>query len=235
MRTTQAGPLRWRAGAGWLMLAGGNWREGETDEIDTAALSWANLDRPVAVLIGSAEALSEGEALLEYYADLGGPSGYVLPILDAASARQVQNCQLLDQAGLIHVADHPDSPALARMLQESPALDALARSFEDGAVVIGTGASAAAFGAWIAGESQLAPDEHGWGWLPELIVDPFFVKAEKTAHLQALLNAHPDCLGLGIPEGTALALGPRGQVVTVGPGQVTVVVSHAHDNQAENS
>jgi cyanophycinase-like exopeptidase len=31
-------------------------------------------------------------------------------------------------------------------------------------------------------------------------------------------------LGLGIPDETALALGPEGQVETWGPGQVTAVV-----------
>ena len=35
---------------------------------------------------------------------------------------------------------------------------------------------------------------------------------------------HANCFGLGIPTGMALALGPDGQVVTVGDGQVTMVV-----------
>ena len=75
---TQAGPLRWRTGAGWLVLAGGGkWQNDETDEIDAAALGWANLDRPIAVLPTAGSTTAEGEALLEYYADLGGPSGYI--------------------------------------------------------------------------------------------------------------------------------------------------------------
>ena len=41
-------------------------------------------------------------------------------------------------------------------------------------------------------------------------------------------------LGLGIPEQTALALGPEGQVETWGTGQVTAVVKAA-DRESEST
>lgn len=226
---TQAGPLRWRTGAGWLVLAGGGkWQQGETGEIDAAALGWAGLNQPIAVLLAAGGSTAEGEALLEYYADLGGSRGDIVPIFDAGGAQQAENCQLLKQAGLICIADGPDAPGLVRTLRESLALEALAQAFDSGAAVVGMGAGAVALGAWVAAGDSRGQAEPGWGWLPDVIVEPHFVSTETTDQLQDLLDAHPDCLGLGIPDGVALALGPDGRVVTVGEGEVTVVISKKH-------
>jgi cyanophycinase-like exopeptidase len=223
---TQAGPLHWLTGAGWLVLAGGGkWQNGETGTIDAAALGWANLDRPIAMLLTAGGSTAEGEALLEYYADLGGPGGYVVPIFDAASARQPENCQLLEQAGLVYIADGPDALGLTRAMRESPALEALQRTFQYGAAVLGMGAGAIALGAWVAASDYPERAEPGWGWLPGAIAEPRFTGSGSAGRLHGLVNTHPDCLGLGIPKRVALALGPDGRVETVGEGQITVVLS----------
>jgi cyanophycinase-like exopeptidase len=226
-RLIQAGPLRWRAGLGWLMLAGGgSWREDETGDSDAAALGWADLDRPTAVLPTAGQSIAEAEALLEYYTDLGGPHGYVVPIFDAASARLTENCRLIQEAGLIYLSDGPDAPGLVRALLGSPALQAMIQAFEGGAVIVGMGAGAAVLGAWIedsrtpfGGAPRTVP---ALSWLPNVIVVPHFLGADQ---LRGLLDLQPDCFGLGIPERVGLGLGPDGQVENVGPGQVTVVVS----------
>lgn len=226
VRLTQAGPLRWRTGAGWLMLAGGGrWEENETGALDGAALGWANLDQPMALLPTAGSSTTKDELLLDYYADLGAPNGYIVPIFDAAGARQTENCHLLEQAGLIYVGDGPDVLGLVRVLRESLALQALARAFDGGAVIVGMGAGAIALGAWAADPAEPERAEPGWGWLPEIIVETHFTGTETAGRLRSLLDAQPDCLGLGIPEQAALALGPAGQVESVGQGQVTVVVS----------
>ncbi|MFW6135883.1 MAG: Type 1 glutamine amidotransferase-like domain-containing protein [Chloroflexota bacterium] len=229
---TQAGPLRWRAGAGWLVLAGGgSWRAGETGDVDAAALGWADLDRPLAVLPTAGLSTPQAEALLDDYAELGGPSGYVVPIYDPAGAQMPENVALLEDAGLIYVSDGPDAVALVRALRRSPALEAMARAFEEGAVILGMGAGAAAFGAWV--EDPQADDRAepgsdvraGLAWLHGVIIAPHFAGAEVAHRLRHLLDLKPNCLGLGIPERTALGLGPAGEVENVGAGQVTVVVS----------
>ena len=231
---TQAGPLRWRTGAGWLVLAGGGrWQSNETGEIDAAALGWANLDRSIAVLLTAGSSTAEGEALLEYYADLGGPSGCVVPIFDTASAQRAENCQLLAEAGLVYIADGPDVLGLVETLRESPALAALVQAFEGGAAVVGMAAGAIALGAWVAAGDDTGQGKSGWGWLPDIIVEPHFVRTEATDQLQSLLSAHPDYLGLGIPTGVALALGPDGRVVTVGDGQATMVVSRVEKGSGD--
>jgi cyanophycinase-like exopeptidase len=217
---TQAGPLRWRTGAGWLVLGGGgSWRAGETDAIDTAALGWTNIDQPIAVLLAAGGSSADGEALLDYFIELGGPNGYILPIHSSADAQRVENCRLLAEAGLVYIDDGPDLLGLIRSLRESPALTALGDAFSDGAVIVGMGAGAIALGAWGADQDVADQIEPGWGWLPSAIVETHFAN-----RLRCLLNTHPDCLGLGIPAGVALALGPDSRVETVGEGQVTVVL-----------
>lgn len=226
MPLTRAGPLCWRAGAGWLLLGGGgSWRSRETGEIDAAALGWADLDRPMAVVPTAGGSTVDHEALLDYYGDLGGPRGYVVPIFDAAGAQLAESCQLLEEAGLVYISDGPDTPGLVRALRDSPALRALAQAFDGGGVIVGMGAAAAALGAWVVDPQNRGRAEPGWGWLPNVVVSSHFRGAETADQLQNLLRLRRNCMGLGIPRGVALALGPNGEVENVGPGQVTVVVS----------
>lgn len=222
----RAGLLRWRAGAGWIVLGGGgSWQENETGDVDAAALGWADLDRPMAVVPAAGTSTLELEALLDYYADLGGPHGYVVPIFDAAGAQLAESCVLLADAGLIYLSHGPEPLTLVRALRESPAMAAIVGTFEEGAVIVGMGAGAAALGEWIEDADSADRADRGLGWLPDVIVAPRFQGTEAAHRLRRLLDQRPNCLGLGIPEQTALGLGPAGDVETVGPGQVTVVVS----------
>jgi cyanophycinase-like exopeptidase len=230
MSQTRAGPLQWRAGTGWLVLAGGgSWRENETGDVDAAVLGWADLDRPMAVVPAAGSSTVNAEALLDYYADLGGPHGYVVPIFDAAGAQLQDNCDLLEEAGLIYIADGPELVGLVRALRTSPAMEASTRAFESGAVIIGMGAGAAALGAWVAEpadrDSDMTRAEPGLAWLNNIILAPHFEGTEDAHRLRHLLSLKPNCLGMGIPDRVALGLGPCGEVENVGSGQVTVVVS----------
>jgi hypothetical protein len=103
------------------------------------------------------------------------------------------------------------------------ALDALTAAFEAGAVVVAEGEAACAIGAWgLCGDGSLRA---GWGWLPEAVIRPSFDDAAATA-LRDAIKSRSECLGLGIPSGVALALGPENQVQTYSASgkQVTVVL-----------
>jgi cyanophycinase len=164
------------------------------------------------------------DCLLEGWADLGGSSGYVVPIYTAADARRIDNCQLLAEAGLVYIADGPDVLTLVRALSSEPALQAIGLAFDDGAPVVAAGLAAAAMGAWVADPGGSGSDEPGWNWVRSVIVEPRFAGSKIARSLSRGLTVHPDCLGLGIPRDAALALGPDGRVETLGPGQPTVVL-----------
>ena len=103
---TQAGPLRWRTGDGWLVLIGGaSERWGSTSAIDRSAIAVMSDETPVA-FVPAAGCLSDyGESFLARYAKLGAPPGYVVPIHNSASARDPVNLRRLAQAGLIYFVD----------------------------------------------------------------------------------------------------------------------------------
>ena len=222
---TQAGPLAWRTGAGWLVLVGdGLTGRASSDAVDAAVLGWAIPNRPTAVLLTAGESSAQSEDLLENWADLGGSTGYIIPIATRRDARQIEHGRLIAEAGLIYLGDGTDAIRLCRALQDSPALDAIGQAFENGAPVVAAGTSAIPMGAWVAGPGEHGTLQPGWSWIPRVIIAPHFAAADNAEHLRRLLATHTDCLGLGMPDGTALALGPTGRVETIGAGQATVVV-----------
>ena len=222
---TQAGPLSWRTGAGWIVLAGdGQHGPHDWDGIYAAILGWAIPGRPAALILTAGGSSMAAENLLECWADLGGANGYIVPIYTPGDAHRLENCELLADAGLVYLADGPNVLALLRVLGASPALDAIAQAFDDGAPVVAAGVASAPMGAWVADPAGRVPAEPGWAWVQDVVIAPRFTGAQNAENLRGLLAAHPDCLGLGIPEGTALALGPRGRVETLGVAQATVVL-----------
>jgi len=223
---TQAGPLHWTGGAGWLILVGGRGPSGAA-EIDDRLLARADLSRPIALVPAVGGSPSSAQALLDDYADLGGPCGYVVPILGAADAQDEENRSLLAEAGMVFLADG-DAVALTRALRESPALVGVAEAFASGALVVGVGAGAAPMGEWVV-TAEAPEDERGWGWVSGAAVIPHFSGSAREPHLQAALRTRPGLVGIGIPDGVALALGPDGQVETWGEGEVTVVVARQEE------
>jgi cyanophycinase len=216
----------WQTGLGWLVVAGGEAQKSTvSDLLDTVTLRWAYPGRPIAVLPTAGGSLTELEELALSYGDLCGAGGYVVPVFDPADAHQADNCQLLAESGLIYLADGPDAVGLARVLRGSLALRAVEQAFLEGASLLGVGGGAMALGSWMAAREARGPTDPGLDWLQNVVVEPRFAGAASATRLRGLLSAHPECLGLGIPEGAALALGPDGQVEPVGEQQVTVVVS----------
>jgi len=225
---THAGPLRWRTGEGWLVLIGGasgGWRA--TESIDLAAIEAMSDETPIAFVPAAGCPPDYGESFLERYTRLGSPPGYVVPIYDSASANDPINVRRLTQAGLIYLGDGNAHKLISATLG-TPALDAIAAAYASGAVIVGMSAGAMALAGW-----GVSPDSdggvlEGWGWLPDAIVEPSFT-AGRAPVLRAALLGHPQALGLGIPDATALALGPEGEVAMWGSGQVQVTIGPRFD------
>lgn len=223
----QRGPLQWVDGEGWLILSGGgDWQRGETDAVTAHILSIANLDRPMVVLLSEGER-ERGYELLEYYARLGGPGGEVV-ILEGAQRQRLNEPRLLTaiaEAGILHLGGARPW-ILARGLRNTPALAQILKGYGtlQGLLIVGVEGGAAALGAWIAGSGQETTTAPGLGLVRSAIIAPQFTTTEEAPALRAQLRQHPGFVGLGIPRGVALALGPQGQVETWGEGAVTAVV-----------
>ena len=219
----KAGPLRWRDGRGWLVLAGGGKPENIT-HILRAAIEAMSDESPV-VFVPTASAISDGDhatsqRIITQIETLGGPAGYVAPIFTHTDATDLRNVRRLAQAGLVYLGDG-SAQQLVTALSNTPTLDALAAVYEAGAIVVAAGAAACALGARGLCEQEIA----GWGWLPDALICPHYAEAPT---LREAVKAHPECMGLGVPQDTALALGPDNQVQTLSASgkQVTVVLGH---------
>ena len=220
---TQAGPLRWRTGDGWLVLIGGaSGRWSSTGAIDRSAIEVMSDETPIAFVPAAGCPPDYGESFLARYAELGAPPGYVVPIHDSASARDPANVRRLAQAGLIYFGGG-DAHKLLGALTGTPALDAVAAAHAAGAVIVGMSAGAIALSAWGVSSDPGAGVLQGWGWLPNAIVVPHYTRDQAEA-MHAALRDRPELLGLSIPDDVALALGPDGEVQTWGRGQITVTL-----------
>jgi len=225
--------LHWLDGEGWLvLLGGGRWERGETDLVDAQVLSIANLDRPMVILLSEGEQ-ETAQALLEHYTLLGGPGGEAFVLSEVTCHSEVTRhffqssdfLSLIAEAGIFYMGGE-NPQRLVRSLWNTPALEQIVRSFStlQGLLLIGAGGGATSLGTWLV---DVVPDGHisrGLGFLANAVVVPHFTKTEEAVALQQTLKAYPGHLGLGLPDGTALALGPQGQVETWGTDEVTAVV-----------
>ncbi len=226
----QKGPVRWLDGEGWLvLLGGGDWRRGETDQVDAQLLSVANLDRPMVVLTGGGRS-SEAEAILDHYTQMGGPGGEAFALSElASSSGQLDTPEaltLIQEAGIIYLGGE-DPVALVTHLHDSLALRHVVEGYStlQGLTLIGAGAGAAALGRWVFTPEPPHQQAMGLGFVMNAVVVPHFTTTENSPVLRALPQIADDLLGLGIPNKTALALGPLEQLEMWGEGQVTAVVN----------
>jgi peptidase E len=207
---TQAGPVQWRTGAGWLILSGGGrWEDNET--IHSQAISAITDESPIAFIPTADPDPTRGEAFLSFYAELGAPHGYVVPLRDQHSANDPANYRRLANASLIYIGGD-NLLWLLQTLEGTHAIDALAAAFDGGAVVVGESAGAMLLGRWgiNAEQGKIYP---GWGWVADALIVPHHTP-QRTPSVRAALQRYPEAIALGIPDSVALALGPDGELST---------------------
>lgn len=220
------GPVEWVDGTGWIVLLGGGaYERGETDVVDASVLAIANLDRPMVVLL-SEESQGEAEGIVDHYSNLGGGGGeaFVLSEMNRDDLADPDLLSLLAEAGLLYLGGEAPR-TLAQSLHNTAALRQIVQGFAtlQGLIVMGAGGGAAALGPWVV-DPTTGRESPGLNFLRNAIVAPHFTSTEEAEATQNLLRAHPGFIGLGIPDGTALALGPRGEFKTWGGGEVTAIV-----------
>ena len=94
-----------------------------------------------------------------------------------------------------------------------------------GGVIGGTSAGAAVMSdPMIAGGTDTAKLAPGLGFLPGFVVDQHFVARNRQKRLQGVIAAHPELVGLGIDEGTAVIARGRSLRV-IGDSTVTVCMA----------
>jgi hypothetical protein len=210
--------LRWLDGRGWLVLSGG-----AGGAVRAQAIGRLAADGGVAYITLGSNA-DEGEQVLADMADLGAPSGYMVDIL-SEDDETIQS--KLAQAGMVVIEAAADAAQMRSALMGA-ASDGIQIAFENGAIVLAEGSSAAAFGSWV-----LALDERivtGLEWLEGALVVTGTSAVGASPDAQRVLRAQAEAIAVGIDDQSALALGPDGEVELWGDGQVTVALGRAYQS-----
>ena len=101
----------------------------------------------------------------------------------------------------------------------------LQKLHQRGGVIGGTSAGAAVLSdVMIEGGTDTAKLGTGFGFLPGFIVDQHFVARKRQPRLEGAVARHPDHVGVGIDEGTALVIEKRSMKI-VGESSVTVCLA----------
>jgi hypothetical protein len=209
--------LQWRDGRGWLVLSGGYVPE---SDVRAQAIGHIDADGGVAYISFGSNAEST-EILMNDLQDLGAPAGYFVDVLseDDDTIRSK-----IGEASLI-VVEPGASSADMRSALMGAAVEGMQTAFENGAVILLEGKSASIFGAWMLLET--GEIRQGIGWLSQMFVLPGVTEVAQSEMGKEALKEEASALAVGIGEGSALALGPDGEVEPWGERQVTIALGRS--------
>ncbi|MHB1044644.1 MAG: cyanophycinase [Thermoanaerobaculia bacterium] len=124
-----------------------------------------------------------------------------------------------------------DQIRITNALLGTPVGDAIAAAFASGAVVGGTSAGTACQSVkMITGEGDFTQVRtrsvelwQGLGFLPsDVVVDQHFLRRQRQNRLLSVVLEHPELLGVGVDEGTAIWVRPDGTLQVLGESGVLV-------------
>ena len=168
-----------------------------------------------------------GELSAALWRDLGAEDVAVLDLADPPAALAA-----IGRADLIWIGGGEQERLMTR-LEGTGVPEAIRLRYREGATVGGSSAGAAVMSlVMIARSEQDFPRPRsnvpvlgeGLGLWPEVIVDQHFLKRHRTDRLSRAVAEHPDLIGVGIDESTAVIV-RGGRIEVVGESRVTVIDS----------
>jgi predicted LPLAT superfamily acyltransferase len=204
--------LQWQDGRGWLVLAGS-----ANEAVRARALAIGAADGGIAYL-ATQGVNTAVEQILTDMEDLGAPSGYLVDVLTEDDP--VIQSKLAEASMIVIGGDSSVSNVRSALL--GAAIAGIQQAFENGAVVLAEGAAAMTFGAWLMQADGKV--NTGFGWLSSGLIVPGINSVSESPITRIVLAAQPTALAVGIGAGSALALGPDGEVETWGERQVSIAL-----------
>ncbi|HXX63169.1 MAG TPA: cyanophycinase [Bacteroidota bacterium] len=158
-------------------------------------------------------------------------------LLDREQASDPRSAEKLDGATAIYFTGG-DQSRVTKALAGTPVQKRLLELYRDGAVIGGTSAGAALMSqVMITGDERLNADSvnafhfirkdnivtiEGMGFLDDAIIDQHFITRKRHNRLISVVLEHPNLVGVGIDEATAIILRPGGSFEVTGEGSVIV-------------
>lgn len=186
---------------------------------------------PILVVPSASEEADTGDFYRALFAkDHGCTNVTSLEVRSPADGARTDLVALAEKAGGIFFAGG-DQRRITKALLGTPVGAALERAWRRGAAVAGTSAGTACMSPlMMTGDGDFTVFREkavelwpGLGFLPGTILDQHFVARGRMNRLFSAVLEHPDLLGIGIDEGTAIWVRPGGTFEVMGAGWVVVV------------
>jgi len=217
-------------GQGHLVIVGGG---GTPDVVLEKMLGLAGgKDAKIIVLPQASSSENRGSSSVEMFASIGANNAQVLELDDLnATAKAIEDADLVWFSG-------GKQRLLAEALHTAKLVDIIHRRYADGAVIGGSSAGAAVMSElMIPGspdEERLVagntPISRGFALVPELIIDQHFIRRSRMNRLLSAVMDHPDRIGVGIDERTAIIVSERGFTVY---GDSNIVIIDARGEESK--
>lgn len=215
-------PGDWSGGR-LLLIGGGEFSFGETEEIDRHLIDLLPEDRRTIAFLPAASGSSEyGRHLGDHFRRLD-PSIEVanVPIYRERDGRRGRNLEQLRSAGAIYIGAGTTN-ALLDAVRATPAEELLRDYLKDGGIIAAIGAAAAASGAFCRDMRRLPGMMPGLELVPRVGIEPSFDPA--ADQFVRTMMAIPEVeVVWGIPRSTALSIAPDGQAEVIGDGTIAVI------------
>ncbi|MBK1666993.1 cyanophycinase [Rhodovibrio sodomensis] len=229
---------------GCLVAIGGAEDKTSGLEVLSRVVDLADRQAPVVSVIASASRIPDA-VLPDYVAAftrLGAAQVHALRVADRAEAMSAEAVAAVMESHIIFLTGG-DQSRLVAILGGSALMRAILARHDEGAVIAGTSAGAAAMStAMITGGGSadaLYRDtvsmSSGLGLVRELVIDTHFLERGRFTRLMSVTAANPGMRGIGLGEDAALIMRADGLLEAIGPGHAVVVDGRAidHTNAAE--
>lgn len=216
--------FRWRDGRGWLVFSGRlSSEDDDPGDVRSLVLARSAADGGVAC-ISLSEDINAADQLLDSMEQLGAPAGFQV---DVFSEDDETITARLSEAGVIVIGSAPDMESGRSALMGAP-FEGFQAAYSNGAIILVEGESVAAFGAWVIREDGLVVEGNKWLEGAALLA----TASKLAASARPVFDHEPAAFAVGIGDGSALALGPDGQVEIWGRGQVVVALGPMYTSSA---
>jgi cyanophycinase len=232
-----SGPGSAEARKGTLFIIGGGKRPPAMMK-EFLALGGGSASAHVVVIpMASSEPETSGTEQAQQFRALGARDTKVM-IFNREEALMPETAERLDGATAVFFTGG-DQSRLMEVLRGTPVQEKLFSLYESGAVLGGTSAGAAVMSAvMLTGDERLNTDSSnayvfirrgniitadGLGFLSSVIIDQHFIKRKRHNRLISLVLEHPELVGVGIDEATAIIVQPDSTFRVTGEGSVLVL------------
>jgi cyanophycinase len=193
---------------GHLLIVGGN---GTTDDIVKRAVeAGGGATGSVAIFPQASELAETGPNAVKTWTAAGLGTAVVVDPKDPAAVKTVREATFIWFPG-------GDQNRLTKALENTAIPEAIRARYAEGALVGGTSAGAAVMSRFMmtgeadlqsitAGKTETAP---GLALFPDAIVDQHFLKRQRVNRLISAVLDHPELVGIGIDETTAILVTGR--------------------------